>query len=125
MASFDDVLKMALDLGYTPRNIDRDEQLFELFDDEEDINVVIDCEGELLVLEQAVMPVTPRTSFQTLLRLNQELVHGAYALGDNEKLVVWRDTLQLKTLDSEELAGSINAVSLAMAQHRSVLYGMR
>lgn len=125
MASFDDVIKMSLDLGYAPKNIDREQQLFEIVDEEEDINVALDCEGELLILEQTVMPVTPRTNFQTLLQLNQELVHGAFALDDNEKLVLWRDTLQLNTLDPEELAGSINAVSLAMAQHRTVLYGMR
>jgi hypothetical protein len=47
------------------------------------------------------------------------MVHGAYAIRDDE--VILLDTLQGATLDLAELRASLEAVGLALSQHYEVL----
>lgn len=86
-------------------------------------NLVIDCEEPILVLEQIIMkvPQDPDNLFKRLLQMNRELVHGAFVLDENAKLVIFRDTLQLENLDRNELEASIQALGLAMAEYSSEL----
>lgn len=86
-------------------------------------NMVIDCEAPLVVLEQLIMPV-PKDSgefFKRLLQMNRTFVHGAFVLDEKGKHVIFRDTLQLKNLDRNELEASIQALSLALAENGSEL----
>jgi hypothetical protein len=86
-------------------------------------NLIIDCEPPLLILEQLIMPLPKEKGdlYKRLLQMNQTLVHGAFAIDDEEKNLFFRDTLQLENLDSNELYASINALSLAMAEHSAEL----
>jgi len=86
-------------------------------------NLVIDCEEPILVLEQIIMKVPQDADnlFKRLLQMNRELVHGAFVLDENAKLVIFRDTLQLENLDRNELEASIQALGLAMAEYSSEL----
>jgi hypothetical protein len=86
-------------------------------------NLVIDCEDSIVILEQVIMPVPAETGslFERLLKLNRELVHGAFVLDEDAKVVIFRDTLQLANLDRNELEGSIRALELAMAEHGAEL----
>lgn len=81
-------------------------------------NLVIDCEDPILILEQVLIPVPddPRDLFKRLLQWNRQLVHGAFALDEDGKVVVFRDTLQLENLDRNELEGSIRALGVALAE---------
>jgi hypothetical protein len=45
------------------------------------------------------------------------LVHGAFVLNEEGTTLLFRDTLQLENLDRNELEGSIDALSLAMAEY--------
>ncbi len=58
--------------------------------------------------------------FEELLKLNAtDLFHGSYGLdGDNVILI---DTLEVETLDIEELQASIDAMGLALVQHYELL----
>ncbi len=82
-------------------------------------NLVIDCEDSILVLEQVIMPVPAQAGglYEDLLKWNRDLVHGAFALDEEGKLVIFRDTLQLANLDRNELEGSIQALALALAEY--------
>ncbi|MBT9439886.1 MAG: molecular chaperone Tir [Desulfobacterales bacterium] len=86
-------------------------------------NLVIDCEEPILVLEQIIMkvPHDPGNLFKRLLQMNRDLVHGAFVLDENAELVLFRDTLQLKNLDRNELEASIHALGLALAEYSSEL----
>lgn len=86
-------------------------------------NMVIDCEAPIVVLEQLIMPA-PKDSgefFKRLLQMNRTLIHGAFVLDEEGKYVIFRDTLQLETLDMNELEASIQALSLALAENGSEL----
>lgn len=125
MANFADVQSMAMHLGFRPENVDLSEQLFRISNEGDGIqNLLVDCEDLIVVLEQAIMPVTDKTDYRQLMQMNRELVHGAFCADVDGKWILWRDTLRLDTLDLEELAGSINALSLAMAEHAEVLLSM-
>lgn len=89
------------------------------------MNLVIDCEDPILVIEQLIMdvPAQPDALFKRLLQMNRQLVHGAFVLNDDASLLLFRDTLQLENLDRNELEGSIQALSLAMAEYGSELLG--
>jgi len=96
------------------------EELVVIDDEDKGIkNLIIDCEDPVLVLEQVIMDVPQKTDefFKRLLQMNRTLVHGAFVLDDEGKKVIFRDTLQLENLDKNELEGSINALSIALAEY--------
>ena len=90
-------------------------------------NVVIFLDSPVVVVRVHVMnaPLKDReTFFAELLKMNAtELVHGAYAL-DGEKLILL-DTHLIQTLDLEELQTTLDAFSLALAQHFNKLSAYR
>jgi hypothetical protein len=85
--------------------------------------------GVLLFLEESLVSIQTRIGaipaenrcelFEELLRLNADTVHGAYALRDQEVLLL--DTLEAETLNYEEFRASLDAVGLTLAQHREPL----
>jgi hypothetical protein len=86
-------------------------------------NLVVDCEEPILIFEQVVMPV-PATSvdlFRRLLQMNRTLVHGAFTLDEDGGKILFRDTLRLENLDLNEVEGTIEALSLALAEHAAEL----
>jgi hypothetical protein len=113
------------DLGLRVTTEDQEEELVVVEDEDRGIkNLIIDCEDPILVLEQVIMPVPPKpdiTFYKRLLQMNRTLIHGAFALDEEEKSIIFRDTLQLENLDINELEGSINALSLALAENAQEL----
>lgn len=100
------------------------EELVVVEDEENGIkNLVIDCEPPILVLEQLIMEIPARSDqfFKRLLQMNRTLVHGAFVLDEEGKYIFFRDTLQIENLDSNELEGSIRALSLALAENGAEL----
>ena len=81
-------------------------------------NLVIDCEEPILILEQLIMEIKEDSTafYKRLLQMNRELVHGAFALDEEGKRLFFRDTLQLENLDLNELEGTLQSLSLAMAE---------
>jgi len=85
--------------------------------------LVIDCEAPLIILEQLIMdvPADPGKLYKRLLQMNRTLVHGAFVLDEAGAQVIFRDTLQLETLDELELESSVDALSLALAEYGTEL----
>ncbi len=112
------------ELGLSITSENADEEIVVIDDEEKGIkNLVIDCEAPILVLEQVIMDVPQKTDgfFKRLLQMNRTLVHGAFVLDEDAKTVFFRDTLQLENLDMNELEGSINSLSLALAENAGEL----
>ncbi len=98
----------------------KEEQLVVVDDEANGIrNMIIDCEEPIVVIEQVIMsvPENPRNLYKKLLKFNRELVHGAFALDEDEKYIIFRDTLQLENLDRNELQSSIHALTLALSEY--------
>ena len=120
MADFEKVKEFLLDMGFVMSHEDPQEELVVIDDEERGIkHLVIDCEAPILILEQVIMPLSKGSSdfCKRLLQINRTLVHGAFVLDDEGATLLFRDTLQLENLDRNELEGSIDALSLAMAEY--------
>lgn len=85
--------------------------------------MVIDCEHPILILEQLIYSLENPSEqhYKRLLQMNRNLVHGAFVLDEEGKHVIFRDTLQLENLDYNEFEGSINSLSLALAEYSNEL----
>lgn len=83
------------------------------------INTMLECEGEILVIEQHVLDLAQGSSaaYKRLLQMNREVVHGAFVLNEQGNKLLFRDTLQLSNLDHNELEGSLNALAMALVEN--------
>ena len=98
---------------------DTDEEIVIVDDENLSIkNLIIDCEEPIVILEQVIMRVPSKKDnlFERLLQINRKLVHGAFVLDEDSKIIIFRDTLQLENIDKNELEGSIHALSLALSE---------
>ena len=119
MADFDDVKQFVLDLQLSIVNEDAAEEFVVVEDEERGIkNLIIDCEDPILIFEQMIMPVPskPGDMYRRLLQMNRSIVHGAFVLDEEGTMALFRDTLQLANLDMNEMDGTIEALSLALAE---------
>ena len=117
---FSKVKDYLFELGFAIQSENAAEGLVVVTDEDKGIsNLVIDCEDEILVLEQFILLLkSPDLQIlKRLLQINRETVHGALVLDETGNKVIFRDTLQLKNLDLNELEASINAISLMLAEH--------
>jgi hypothetical protein len=124
MADFQTVKSYVQELQLAIVREDPAQDILVVEDNERGINnLVIDCEEPLLIFEQMILdvPAHPGDMFRRLLQMNRTLVHGAFALTEDGKHVLFRDTLRLKNLDLNEVQGTIEALSLAMAEHAAEL----
>ena len=124
MSHFEKIKDYLLEMGFTFDQENKAEELVVVNDSERGINnLVIDCEDPILILEQVVIKLegVDKSVYKRLLQINRELVHGAFCLDSSGDLILFRDTLQLENLDLNELVGSVDALSLAMAEHGSEL----
>ena len=86
-------------------------------------HLVVDCEDPLLIFAQRILdvPTPPGEIFRRLLQMNRTLVHGAFVLDEAGKSILLHDTLALAHLDVNEVQGTIDAFSLALAEHAEEL----
>ena len=95
------------------------ENMWVISDDENNLGyVVVYAEEELVTLRAKVMKVPSENRekyFEELLRLNAEMVHGAYAIEEDSVILI--DSLEAPTMDLEEFQASLDSTGLALAQH--------
>ncbi|MCZ6907730.1 MAG: YbjN domain-containing protein [Deltaproteobacteria bacterium] len=121
---FEKVKVFLVDMGYAISQENAEEELVIVNDEESGIkNLIVDCEDPILILEQLIMKVPGKSGdlFRRLLQMNRTLVHGAFVLDEEGKMVLFRDTLRLENLDPNELEGSIKALGLALAENAGEL----
>ena len=118
---FDQVKEYVLELGHAIDEEVSEEEIVIVNDEEQGIsNLVIDCEEDVLVLEQLIMELRAGAStevYQRILQMNRELVYGAFVLHEDGKTLLYRNTLALENLDLNELESTINALSLGLAEN--------
>lgn len=118
--NFNKVKEYLLELEYSIVSEDADSEIFVIEKEEEGIvNLVINCESPILVVEQVLFEVKKDNMqmYKLLLQKNRDIIHGAFALDDNGKKMLFRDTLQLENLDLNELEGTLNSLSLLLSEY--------
>ncbi|TVT39525.1 YbjN domain-containing protein [Hymenobacter setariae] len=81
-------------------------------------NLVIGCGDPLLILEQYLLelPAPSLDIYRQLLQKNRDIIHGAFALDDTGRRLIFRDTLQIDTLDLPELEACVNSLGLLLSE---------
>ncbi len=126
MSGLEKVRSYLVDLGLSYEEVG--DKTFLITEQEKGLeNLVVMVSEPLVILRVKVMelPDARREElFEKLLRLNAEdLLHGAYALEGDHVILI--DTLEVETMDLEELRASFEAIGLALIQHYKVLNGYR
>lgn len=124
MTDFEKVRDYLIELEYTIVHENPEEELFVVENEEAGINnLIIDCEEDILVIEQLIMelPENKEDVYKELLIKNREIVHGAFALDEHGEKLIFRDTLQLENLDLNELLGTLNSLELLLSEFGSRL----
>ncbi|AFC23312.1 YbjN domain-containing protein [Saprospira grandis] len=120
MNSFEKVKNYLLDMGHEISHESVEDNLFVLNNENQGIcNLMLDCEGDVLVMEQHIFDIEEKDAafLKRLLQINRELIHGAFVLDEEGRRVLFRDTLALENLDRNELESSINAMAIALVEH--------
>jgi hypothetical protein len=113
-----------LDLGYEIVKEIPEEQIFVINNEDNGVNnMVLDCEDNLLILEQKLVDVSVDNPelWKQLLQANRRLVYGAYVLDETGKHLIFRDTLELENLDKNELEASLNSLALGLVENIDLL----
>ena len=114
-----------IDLRYTYQQVEKN--LWLIDDEEHSLNGVAVAHTDTLVTFRVVVMDTPKENllefYTTLLELNADLIHGAYALSDGKILLI--DTLEYDTMDFGDFRAVMDAFSLALTQHYPVLSKFR
>ena len=85
---FNTVKSYLLDLNLAVDEEDTAEELVVVSDEDRGVNhLIVDCEDPILIIEQAIMPIpnAPGDLYKRLLEMNRTLVHGAFALDDENR----------------------------------------
>jgi hypothetical protein len=108
-----------LELGFDIRHADAQENILVVDKPELGIrNLVIGCGDPLLILEQYLLelPAPSLEIYRQLLQKNRDIIHGAFALDDTGRRLIFRDTLQIDTLDLPELEACVNSLGLLLSE---------
>jgi len=120
MKNYFERVKNYLDtLGYTYTYESEEEGVFVVQNNQKKIdNLVIGIADPILLMEQYIFPLNGDSveMFKYLLKKNRDIVHGAFVLDDDSEKVIFRDTLQIENLDLNELEGSLDSLSLLIAE---------
>ncbi|MBJ6118117.1 YbjN domain-containing protein [Pontibacter sp. BT310] len=86
-------------------------------------NLVIGCTDPLLIMEQYVLelPVQTTEIYRSLLQKNRDIIHGAFVLDETGQRVIFRDTLQMETLDLCEIEATFNSLALLLSEYSDQL----
>lgn len=120
MSNFAKVKEYLHELDYEILMEDVDEELVVVSNREAGItSLVLDCEDPILVMEQHIFDIKEDNAevYKELLKMNREVIHGAFALDESGKKVIFRDTLELDNLDLNELEASINALVMMLSEN--------
>ncbi len=121
---FQKVRNYLQDLGYDASNANVEAHTVLVTDENKGLNnLIVDCEDNLLVIEQYICNVSKSdtNALLRLLQMNRTLIHGAFVINEEATRIIFRDTLQLENLDLNELDASLNALSLALAENAGEL----
>jgi len=120
MVDFDTVKRFLHELQLVIIDEDPTEGMVVVEDEERGLkHLILNCDDPILIFEQRILdvPTLPGELFQRLLQMNRTLVHGAFVLDEAGKSILLHDTLVLAHIDLNEVQGTIDAFSLALAEH--------
>lgn len=116
---FSKVKNYLIDLGYDVEYENEEEGVFVIHNEETGVNkMVLGCADPILIMEQFICEIKHESVdvYKVLLQKNRDIIHGAFVLDTTGRRLIFRDTLQLRTLDLNELEAAFNSLGLLLSE---------
>lgn len=86
-------------------------------------NVVLIIAEPIVIVEQYLFELKEDSSevFKSLLIKNRDIIHGAFAIDDAGKKVLFRNTHECENLDLNEIEATLNSLSLLLSEYTEQL----
>lgn len=118
--NFNLVKKYLLELDFDITISQKDEGILVVQKENSGIkNLIIGVASPILIVEQFIFKINSpnQEMFSQLLQKNRDIIHGAFVLDETGERVIFRDTLQLASLDLNELEATLNSLSLLLSEY--------
>lgn len=81
-------------------------------------NLIVAIVPPIVIFEQKLLELKnyDERILIKFLKKNRDIIHGAIAMADDNKTIIFRDTLQVENLDRNEVEGTINSLELFLAE---------
>ena len=82
-------------------------------------NLIIGVAPPILIMEQYIFTIKNDNAevLKSLLQKNRDIIHGAFALDEEGRKVIFRYTLQIENMDINEFEGAVNSLSLLLSEY--------
>lgn len=117
---FKKIEEYILDIGYSISYMDEKEGLFCIDSEADGVkNLIIAVASPILIIEQYIftLKTDDKDILKALLIKNRDIVHGAFVLDETGKKVIFRYTMQVESLDKNELEGALNSLGLLLSEY--------
>lgn len=124
---FPKVKEYLLELGFSIVSEDEEDGVFVVENEEEGMkNVVLIVADPIVIVEQYLFDLSTDSSdiFKKLLMKNRDIIHGAFALDDTGKKVLFRNTHECENLDLNEIEATLNSLALLLSEYMDELIAM-
>ena len=121
---FQKVKDYLLELNFTIVQEDEEDGVFVVENEEEGIaNVVLIVADPILIVEQFLFELSSDSAdtFKKLLMKNRDIIHGAFALDESGKKVLFRNTHECENLDLNEIEATLNSLALLLSEYAEEL----
>lgn len=117
---FQKVNDYLLELDFTIVSEDEEDGVFVVEKEDEGMkNVVLIVADPIVIVEQYLFDLSADSGdiFKKLLMKNRDIIHGAFALDETGKKVLFRNTHECENLDLNEIEATLNSLALLMGEY--------
>ena len=107
-------------LGYSVSYQSEKEGIFLIEREQDGIkNLIIGVAPPILIMEQYIFTLNrdEPSVLKSLLQKNRDIIHGAFALDEEGKKVIFRYTVQIENLGINEFEGALNSLGLLLSEY--------
>ena len=122
--NFEKVKEYLLELDFNIVSEDEQEGVFVVENEEEGMkNVVLIVADPIVIVEQYLFELSQDAEdvYKKLLTKNRDIIHGAFALDESGKRVLFRNTHECENLDLNELEATLNSLALLLSEYTDEL----
>ena len=121
---FQKVKDYLLELDFSIVSEDEEDGVFVVENEEGGMkNVVLIVSDPIVIVEQYLFDLSADSSdiFKKLLMKNRDIIHGAFALDETGKRVLFRNTHECVNLDLNEIEATLNSLALLLSEYTDEL----
>jgi hypothetical protein len=107
-------------LGYSVSYRNEKEGIFLIESEQDGIkNLIVGVAPPILIMEQYIFTLKSDDAevMKSLLKKNRDIIHGAFALDEEGRKVIFRYTMQIENLGINDFEGALNSLGLLLSEY--------